>query len=115
MLTKKIGTATIAVASGIACLFPAIAQACIIRICVSGTFVAPTQDGFQEAEALSIEGVDLSEGTTETPVSDSDFLVGAEDVNSLDFQRKYPGSVQNFTAGNKNYNNFLIFCPCPPY
>ncbi|MBR8840478.1 MAG: hypothetical protein DSM106950_42460 [Stigonema ocellatum SAG 48.90 = DSM 106950] len=87
MLTKKIRTATVAVAIGIACLFPAIAQA---------------QSLAQARRFFQFSG--LSDLASEVYLNFS-LDTSVADINSLESVGEFPGAIQNFTdSGNPNTN-----------
>ena len=111
-LRKNLNKATtVAAIIGIAtCLFPALAQAQIRVFNSSGKSpIETTPDGFIDPSSLQFITADLKEGTSEVPVNDSDVLLGfsvraAEDVNSLDSQGEFPGSIQSLTVKTNNEN-----------
>jgi hypothetical protein len=104
---KNLSKATaVAVVIGIAtCLFPAIAQAQVIRVFqISG--VSPPND-------ITSVRLDFSVGTSEVPVNNSDVLitsslVGREDVNSLDSFGEFPGSIRELRVDTNDDNLDLL-------
>jgi hypothetical protein len=104
---KNLSKATaVAAVIGIAtCLFPAIAQAQVIRV-FQASGVSPAND-------ITSVGLDFSVGTSEVPVSNSDVLItsslnGRVDVNSLDSFGEFPGSVRELRVDTNDDNLDLL-------
>jgi hypothetical protein len=105
-LRKNLSKATaVAAVIGIAtCLFPARAQAQIRFFEVSGQ--SPAND-------ITSVGLNFSVGTSEVPVSNSDVLItstlgGVGDVNSLDSEGEFPGSVRELRVDTNDDNLDLL-------
>ena len=110
-LIKNLNKATaVAAAIGMAiCLFPAIAQAQVIRFFnFSGNAFPGDTDPFTDNLTFSV-------GTSEIPVSDSDVVfgstlgLGVQDVNILDSQGVFPGAIRDFTVRTNDDNLNLSF------